>query len=292
MHPVLFELGSLRVFSYGVMLGVSLIVAWFLIMWLCKRERFSRDVAATAYIVTAVTALAGSRLLYVVTNPDEFAELGQVLALSTGGLVAYGGFLGGLAGAAIYLGIRRMSLLSWGDMVAPALGTGLGLTRIGCYLFGCDFGARLSDAAPGWLQSLGTFPSGSPAHLHHVATLGLSRAAAESYAVHPTQLYESLAGVALFGVAMTVWRYRKFRGQVLLVVALLYGVWRFGIEYVRDDPERGFAFGFSTSQLISLLIVPVCALLYFVLHRAHAQGRALDEPAPQPVLPKTTRKSS
>jgi len=50
---------------------------------------------------------------------------------------------------------------------------------------------------------------------------------------------------------------RKFRGQVLVTVAGLYGLWRFLIGYLRNDPERGFAFGFSTSQLISLAIIPV-----------------------------------
>ena len=81
--------------------------------------------------------------------------------------------------------------------------------------------------------------------------------------MHPTQIYESLAGFSLFALTMFVWSRRKFHGQVILTLAMAYGLWRFLIEYVRDDPGRGEAFGFSTSQLISLAIIPVAAFAYF-----------------------------
>ena len=87
----------------------------------------------------------------------------------------------------------------------PALALGTVLTRIGCYLYGCDFGTPLGACAPGWLKALGTFPRwhhddlhvyGSPAWLHHVDRYGLARDSSASLPVHPTQLYEALAGVA------------------------------------------------------------------------------------------------
>ena len=77
----------------------------------------------------------------------------------------------------------------------------------------------------------------------------------------------------LFVFAVWLLTHRKFRGQVLVTVGALYGLWRFGIEYLRDDPERGFAFGFSTSQLISLAIIPVCIIAYIHLRkRAEENG--------------------
>ena len=102
--------------------------------------------------------------------------------------------------------------------------------------------------------------------------------------VHPTQLYESAVGFVLAAIAFGLWSKRQFRGQVILVVAILYGVWRFLIEYVRDDPERGFYFGFSTSQLISLALVPVCGFLYFELRKRHlaAAGDAPAGETPEP----------
>lgn len=301
MHPVLFEVAGVPIYSYGVMLGTSMIVAWYLVMHLgATREGLSREHMGNAFITTAVFAIVGSRVLYVVTNPDEFSNPVRLFALREGGLVAYGGFLGGLLGSWIYWRIKRVSLLGWADVVAPTLGTGLMLTRIGCYLFGCDFGAPLPESAPAWLKSLGTFPgpnpavetqaNGSPAFVHHVAAYDLSPTASASLPVHPTQLYESLAGLVLFGVAMLVWKRRSFRGQVILVLTMAYGVWRFLIEYVRDDPERGFYFGFSTSQLISLALVPFAMLAYMVLKKR--QGDAPLEPSASPEAKADAKASS
>jgi phosphatidylglycerol:prolipoprotein diacylglycerol transferase len=278
MHPILYEIHTpwrdVPVYSYGVMLGTSMIVAWYVVMVLGeKKEGFSRDVMATTFIFTAIAAIVGSRVLYIATNPDEFHDIATCFKLWDGGLVAYGGFLGGLLGAWLYLRRRPdATLLGWADIVAPTLGLGLGFTRIGCYLFGCDFGAPLSGDAPEWLRTIGTFPrhadgSGSPAFRHHVEQYDLSPLAEHSLPVHPTQLYESVAGFALAAVCFWVWQRRRFRGQVILTLTILYGIWRFLIEYVRDDPERGFYFGFSTSQLISIALVPLCALLYQVLRQ-------------------------
>lgn len=278
MHPVLVEVpmpwGATPLYSYGVMLGTALIVAWYIVMYLgTNKETLERDLMATTFIITAVSAIAFSRVLYVLTNLEQFHSIGDLFDLRSGGLVAYGGFFGGLFGAWLYLRKKGVSLLAWTDLCAPGLGMGLGLVRIGCYLYGCDFGARLTASAPTWLRDIGTFPrwpdnDGSPAWVHHVAENHIGPLTDYSLPVHPTQIYESIAGFVLAAIAFFVWRRRRFRGEVILTVAVAYGIWRFLIEYVRDDPERGFYFGFSTSQLISLLLVPVCAFLYHALLKA------------------------
>ncbi len=284
MHPILFEIptpwGPQPIFSYGVMLGSSMIAAWYIVMWLGERDGMNKDVLANGFIIAAVSAIVGSRLLYIATNPDEFTSLGQWFNLRAGGLVAYGGFLGGFFGSLAYFRYKNIPLLRFADVTAPTLALGLGLTRVGCYLYGCDFGAPLGDDAPGWLRTIGTFPhwpndDGSPAWSHHVAEYDLPFDSATSLPVHPTQIYESLAGLMLCALTIAVWRRREFYGQVLLVLAMGYGLWRFGIEYVRDDPERGSFAGFSTSQLISLAIVPVAAFFYF---KQRAEHRAKPTP--------------
>ncbi len=285
---------AVPIFSYGVMLGSSMLVAWYVVMYLgTKKEGIPREQLANAFIITAVVAIVGARVLYILTNLSEFSDPMRWFALRDGGLVAYGGFLGGLIGAWGYWRYKKGSLLAWADVVAPTLGTGLGLTRIGCYLFGCDFGAPLSESAPAWLKAIGTFPGpggvgheqGSPAFIYHVQQYDLAPSAHASLPVHPTQLYESVAGLALFAITMLVWRHRRFRGQVVLVLTMLYGLWRFFIEYVRDDPERGFYFGFSTSQLISLALVPIAALLYLALRKQ--QGDAPLTPVGAPAAAAT-----
>ena len=295
MYPVLFSIptpwGAIPIYSYGVMLGLSLLFAWYFIMYEGKRiENLNQNLLASCYTWTAVGAIVGARLLYVATNPSSYQTLGSWFDIRSGGLVAYGGFLGGFFTAWGFWRIKKIPLLPFADLAAPTLASGLMLTRIGCYLYGCDYGRPLGESAPKALAAAGTFPkwdaasfpefafeqtiTGSPAYEHHLDIYSdqmVHRTA--SLPVHPTQLYESAAGLVLFAFALWLLHHRRFRGQVLTVVAGLYALWRFGIEYLRDDPERGFAFGFSTSQLISLAVLPICAIAYIHFKkRAEEQG--------------------
>jgi phosphatidylglycerol:prolipoprotein diacylglycerol transferase len=127
--------------------------------------------------------------------------------------------------------------------------------RVGCYLYGCDFGKPLGEGAPGWLKAMGTFPhwpagtldsgDGAPAYLRHLEVFGHSerlqtlKETQASLPVHPTQIYESLVGVLLLVTAYLVRRRQSFRGEVGLTVAFGYGVLRFSLELLRDDAERG-----------------------------------------------------
>ncbi len=287
MHPVLFEVptpwGGQYIYSYGVMLGLSLVMGWHFVMFFGKqKEGLERDLLANCYLITAVSAIVGGRLLYILTNMEAFDSPLKWFNLRTGGMVAYGGFLGGAVGAAIYLRRRNVPFLAFADAAAPALAAGLACTRVGCYLYGCDFGKRLSEQAPGWLKALGTFPRwdqfsgrlhGSPAFSRHVQVHYLPQDAAHSFPVHPTQLYAVAAGLLLLVLTLVVWKRRQFRGQVILVLTMAYGAWRFVVEYWRDDPERGEAFGFSTSQLISMALIPVAASFYvFMRNKARDAG--------------------
>jgi phosphatidylglycerol:prolipoprotein diacylglycerol transferase len=283
------------------MLGSSLIVAWYFVMWMGKRkEGLDPELMANTFLVTAAAALVGSRVLYIFTNLGEFETLGDWFDVRSGGLVAYGGFLGGFLGSWGFLRWKKVPLLPWADIVAPVLASGLMLTRVGCYLYGCDYGKPLGDDAPAWLARLGTFPkwtfpadpgfacdqnvSGAPAFTHHMAEYRslMPPGAEHSLPVHPTQLYESLAGLVLFGVTFYMLEKRRFRGQAILTVTGLYAIWRFIVEYWRDDPERGFALGFSTSQLISLALLPVVLFGWIVFSRRAREGK--EAPIPPEAL--------
>ena len=301
MYPVLFSIptpwGAIPIYSYGVMLGSSLLFAWYFIMHMGKKiEGYDRELLASCFTWTAVGAIAGSRLLYILTNLDSFDSIGSWFDLRSGGLVAYGGFLGGFITAWAFWRLKKIPLLPFADLAVPTLASGLMLTRIGCYLYGCDYGRPLKESAPSWLQTAGTFPkwdssgypafacdqtiNGSPAYQHHVQEYPEAMIdRVSSLAVHPTQIYESVAGLALFVFATWLLTHRKFRGQVLVSVAAIYGLWRFLIEYLRDDPERGFAFGFSTSQLISLALIPICIIAYVHLRKRAEEKGDIELPA-------------
>jgi phosphatidylglycerol:prolipoprotein diacylglycerol transferase len=249
-----FEQEAVPIYSYGVMLGASLVVGWYLTLSLAERDGLPKEAMANCYVVTAIAAVVGSRLLYVVTNLDEFHSFADLFAFRRGGLVVYGGFLGGYLASWVFLKANGLRLMPWADVAVPSLASGLFITRIGCYLFGCDFGKRLDDDAPAFLQKLGTFPhwasgtldagEGAPAYARHLELYHDSPLREQlvkmghSFPVHPTQIYESLCGLALLGLVLLVRKNQKFRGQVFFTFAFAYGYVRFMLEILRDDPER------------------------------------------------------
>jgi phosphatidylglycerol:prolipoprotein diacylglycerol transferase len=77
--------------------------------------------------------------------------------------------------------------------------------------------------------------------------------------LHPTQLYESFAALAIFALLLWLHRRKKFDGQIVLLYGALYAAVRFTVEFLRDDPRGDLLgltslTGLSTSQLISLLV--------------------------------------
>ena len=262
-----YEAQNLPIYSYGVMLGLSLVVGWYLTLTLSERDGLPKETMANCYVVTAIAAIIGSRILYIVTNVDEFRvnqhdpssaiDFASFFALRRGGLVAYGGFLGGYLGSWLYLRNHNIRLLPWADVCVPSLASGLLVTRVGCYLFGCDFGKRLAPDAPAFLAKLGTFPhwatgtldgggDGAPAWSKHLDAAGHGTPAAaelmkmnHSWPVHPTQIYESIVGLALLALLLWQRKHQKFRGQIFFLFAFAYGYLRFLIEMLRDDSERG-----------------------------------------------------
>ena len=283
-----YTLTPLPVYSYGAMLCLSIIVGWYLTLGLASKDGLPREVMANCYFVTAVAALIGARLLYVVTNMDEFSSFNDLFALRRGGLVAYGGFLGGFLGSWGFLHRHRIRLLPWADVAVPSLAAGLVITRLGCYLYGCDFGKPLSDSAPGWLKTIGTFPkwadgtalegTGSPAWIQHVNQRGLSADTTASLPVHPTQLYEVGAGLLLLALVFAARKHQRFRGQVFLAFTAGYGALRFALEVLRDDLERG-TFG---PYLGEHVVLPGTALA-FGLAFAFGPARSIAKDTPRRI---------
>ena len=262
MRPILFHLPfGIPIYAYGFMLTVSVLVGRWLAIRLAERAGIARTAADRVATWTLVGAIVGCRLLYVVTDLEEFRNPLEVFAWWKGGVVAYGGFLGGLAAAIVTCRTYGIRLLVWADCVVPSLCLGLAITRIGCFLGGCDFGEV-------WSGPLAVrFPIASPAFVQHVQRGLLPAGAAASLPVHPTQLYESLVGVLLLLVVVAVRRRQRIAGYALAAFAIGYGVLRYLIEIVRADPDRGMVGPWTTSQFIAVATCVAAAALVYALAR-------------------------
>ena len=206
------SLNEIPVYSYGVMLGVSLVVGWYLTLGLLV-AMMSTDTMANCYVVTAIAAVAGLRILYVLTNLDEFHSPMDVFAMRSGGLVAYGGFLGGFVGSWVFLNftftsfpssfaaaIRSRSSLGRRRGAEPRVRPlhhlhRLLLVRLRLRPSALGFRARLAEEArylPRWPGRHARRHRRLQWRAQHVKKNGLSPDSLHSLPVHPTQIYESL----------------------------------------------------------------------------------------------------
>lgn len=271
-------LGGHPIFSYGVMLGIAFMLGWGLTVFLAEKEGFDKDVSGNTLFVGIVGALMGARLFFFFSATDQPLTLTNFLKFSEGGMVAYGGYIVGLLSVWGYMRWKGLNFMAFVDIAAPTLALGLGIVRIGCFLYGCDYGVE-SEASyalhfpqwddPGvqeWIR--GNSPAFDAHSREGLVALGAPVASA---GVHPTQLIASLFGFILFGALLLFRRFKKFDGQVLMIFLIAYSVFRFVIEFQRGDLNRGvgwFGTPFSTSQLIALaLILLSLGSLYFLGRR-------------------------
>ena len=251
MHPVLFQIGSFVLHTYGVLLAISLIAAVVTVTRLGKREGLDtgRLLDFSTWII--IVALIGAKVLMIVTDWDFYRHNpGEIVSWATlgAGGVFYGGFMAATLFAVWYIRVYKLPLWKVFDVYAPAIALGQSIGRLGCFAAGCDYGKRTESF-------LGVVFTSITSHDLGGVPLGVR--------LHPTQVYESLATLAIFGFLL--WRYpRKSRdGEIFLLYLSLYAVARFFLEFLRGDDDRGFVFNhlLSTSQFIAILALVTAGVL-------------------------------
>ncbi len=278
MHPILFHLpGGVPVFGYGVMLGLSCVLGAHIAVHYGERSGIPARKSWWFVVAVIVIGILGGRFHeLLVTGKLSWEAVSQV---QHSGRTAYGGYLSATLAAAFLAPLLGISFWRIGDAVAPTLALGLGLTRIGCFLYGCDYGFQ-SDTW-GVCFPKGPLPGGSPAWRDHVEAGLIPLTAAESLPVFPAQLLASATGFALFGLLLWLWYRRPRRdGTVILAFFLTYGLARAGLEQLRSDVGRGELLGLSTSTTIGLISAAVTGALLWLPPLARWRGEA---PPPVPV---------
>ncbi len=265
MYPLLFELGPLNIYSYGVLLGGAYFLALWYALQRARRAGLDGQRIVDLGIVGIISAVIGAKLMLLVVDFDRYAaDPSQLLALVQAGGVFYGGLL--LSVPMCWWYIRRNGLPLWTtcDLFAPGIALAQGVGRMGCLLAGCCYG-RPTEAPWGvtFSNTLAAANSGTP--------LGV--------ALHPTQAYESAAALLILGVLLAgERRWRAFPGRTFWTYLLLYGAARIVIELFRGDP-RGMVFDtLPTSQFVSALIVPASVVMLVRLGRRGAAAAAVSPP--------------
>jgi phosphatidylglycerol:prolipoprotein diacylglycerol transferase len=253
MHPILFEIRGFPVYTYGLLLAAAYLLGLQFALVRARSRGLDPNKVMDLGIWIIVSALVGAKLMLVVVERDKFGwSVAELTNLFRSAGVFYGGLIAAVAVAFWYLWRHKMPIWTVTDVFAPGIALGHAIGRMGCLFAGCCFGKPttmpwgITFTNPFAAQNVGT-------------TLGVP--------LHPTQLYEAGAELLILIVLLlTEKKGRTFPGRTFWGYMLLYGISRFIIEFYRGDP-RGMIGDFSTSQFVSLLIVPLSIVMLVVLSR-------------------------
>jgi phosphatidylglycerol:prolipoprotein diacylglycerol transferase len=251
MRQVLINLpifGGVRVFGFGVSIVLAFISATWLAAWRARREKLDPEVILDMAFWVCFSGMVGARLFYCYEYWGyEIKSVWDVLQYWKGGIVFYGGIVGGTIAFFVYRWYRPFPLRPYMDVMAPSIAIGTMFGRIGCFLNGCCYGD--SCGLP-WAVS---FPRESPPWLHQAALKLISPDAAWSLPVHPTQLYAAIDGLVLLLLLSAYYPLRRRDGEVLGLLMVTYPITRFFVELLRNDEGVFFA-GMTISQNISVAL--------------------------------------
>lgn len=236
MHPYL-TVFSLKIPSYSLFALLGCIFSYILFILLIKKRReICLFHANILFLLSLLCGFLGSKLLYIIVEADYFISSGNFTeALTKGGFVFYGGLIFAMLFCRIYCKNNNIPAFSFFDAAAPSVCLGQAFGRIGCFFAGCCYGKETSSF-------LGVkFPYGGAS--------GLS-------SVFPVQLFESAFLFILCAVLIFLFLKKYNKGVCSYAYLFSYGIWRFSIEFLRAD-DRGSVLFFSTSQIISLLIIAI-----------------------------------
>jgi phosphatidylglycerol:prolipoprotein diacylglycerol transferase len=268
MHPILLRLHGITLHSYGLLLAIAFLLGIQLFVWRGVRRGLPEEKLHTLSLLLLVLAVIGGRALFVITHWSEYeGDPLAALRIWEGGLILYGGYILAIAGAILYL--RRAGVPVWrtADAAMPSLALGVGIGRIGCFLNGCCYGV------PTHLPWGVIFPNGS-----------YSSYTFPGMPIHPSQLYLSFGGFALFAALLLLDRKPRFDGWLFWTGIAVDSATRFLVDFTRYYDQTSFigklgGLSFNVNQILSAILILASILMLAILSRRPAWTPA---PAPGP----------
>ncbi|MBD3343591.1 MAG: hypothetical protein GF401_00855 [Chitinivibrionales bacterium] len=283
MHPTLINIFGFPIHSYGFMLALSFLFGIWLSSHRAKNRSLDPTVVSDVGFYVILAAIIGARLYYVLLHFEEFQ--GNIINifnpvqnglanLGIGGLVMYGGYIGAIVAGVLYFNIKKQPFLPYADAIAPSVGFGIFLTRIGCFLNGCCYGSHTH--APIGVE----FPPGSPAGAYQ-EEIGRKLALELGHAVEhvplwPSQLFLSAGGLIIGITILLAGRKKLFTGFEFYLTGLLYSILRFAVDFTRfyaPDEKLG---GLSHNQI-------VCIVLFLIFTGLILKNVLFNDITPAPV---------
>lgn len=273
LPPDIFQLGPIHLRWYGLMLGIAFIICLELSYRRARKYGFPQELIAAVAFWGLLSGLLGARIGYILSHTQEFS-FGRPLewiAIWQGGQTFFGGLAGGLVGLTVVVYLRRAKWWEIADLMAPVMALGHAIGRIGCFMRGCCYG-KVTEMwcgirFPDHIDADSGMIVGSDVYLDHLASGRIESSAQWSLPVHPTQLYSVAALLVISAVLWRLYDRRTFDGMIAVTYLILYGIWRFAIEFVRTEPRA--LFGLTVWQWTSICMVAAGVIAYACLRKLY-----------------------
>jgi phosphatidylglycerol:prolipoprotein diacylglycerol transferase len=254
VYPQLFHFGRFFLPTYGFLVALGVLIGLWISVRNSEKLGIDGDKAWNLGILVVLCGIVGAKVLYVINDWSEYsAHPGEIFSVNTlqAGGVFSGGLIAGLLAAAWYIRKHHLPVLRTCDAFGPGLALGHSIGRIGCFAAGCCYGKE----AHHWWSVTFTNPLAAA-----ITGTPLNKP------LEPTQLFESAVELANFFFLMWLLKRRTFDGQVFGAFMFIYGIARFFLEYLRDDPGRGSVFGgaMTGTQLIAIGLVIGGGLIWWL----------------------------
>lgn len=254
MHPQLFHFGHFFLPTYGFLVSLGVLLGLWVSVRNSEKQGIDGEKAWNFGILVVLSGIVGAKILYIINDWSLYAahpsDIFSINTLQAGGVFS-GGLVAALIAAAWYIRRNHMPALATCDAFAPGLAIGHAIGRLGCFSAGCCWGKPtnawwgVTFNNPIANELVGT-PLGHP--------------------LEPTQLFEAAVELANFILLTWLLTRKRFDGQVFSAYLVLYGVARYLLEFLRDDPGRGSVFGgiMTGTQLISIGLVILGGLIWWL----------------------------
>lgn len=252
-------LGTVTIRWYGVIIAFGLSLAVLLGGRLAYKWKIDVYKMIDVLIYGALGGIIGARLYYVAFQWNYYsAHPGEIIQIWNGGLAIYGGLIGGLICAYVVCKVEKINVRNLLDLCGMSFLIGQGIGRWGNFANQEAFGTNTTLP---W----GMYSEKTNAYLSELVAAGETHIDPTA-PVHPTFLYESIWCLLGFVVLYIVCKKaRKFSGQIFLMYGIWYGVERTVVEGLRTDSLYIANTNIRSSQLLSIILVVVCAVLLVIL---------------------------
>jgi len=256
VDPIAFHFGPVTIHWYGIMIALAFLAGLWTATLRARRENIPAERIADVVLWLMVGSIIGARVVYVTTYwQEEFSgqPIAEIFAVWHGGLVYYGGLIGGVVGGIAYMLLKKMPIWKTADVLAPSIALGSFFGRMGCLLNGCCYG-RPTDLpwAITFTNPLAHDLSGTPLNVP----------------LHPTEIYDGVLNLALYAFLAWLFRRKKFDGQIFATYLICYAILRSVVEHYRGDYSGlHYHLGLTPAQWISVPMFIIGLALAAILSR-------------------------